>query len=48
MTGVGLHGIFVTRKEAQQLARRIVGAYVSRVKVRGQPRYLVLTKEGEA
>lgn len=48
MTGVGLHGVFTTRKDAQQLARRIRGAYVVRMKVRGQPRYLVLTKEAVA
>ncbi len=41
---VGFHGAFAKKSDAKKKERRVRGAYISRVKIRGQTRYLVLTR----
>lgn len=41
---VGFHGAFGTKAKAKQKERRIRGAYITRVKIKGNTRYLVLTR----
>ncbi len=41
---VGFHGAFGTKAKARKKERRVRGAYITRVKIKGNTRYLVLTR----
>lgn len=43
---VSFYGAFATKAKAKARERRIPGAYIQVVKVRGQRRYVVLTRKG--
>lgn len=41
---VGFHGAFGTKAKAKAKERRVRGAYIQRVKIKGNTRWLVLTR----
>ena len=41
---VGFHGAFGTKAKAKAKERQVRGAYIRRVKIKGNTRYLVLTR----
>lgn len=41
---VGFHGAFGTKARAREKERRVRNAYIQRVKIKGNTRYLVLTR----
>ena len=41
---VDFHGAFGTKSKAKRKEAKVRGAYVERVKIRGQTRYLVLVR----